>query len=409
MARLGQTVNFGEAAAVLAGIVGVGVSEATLRRCTYAAGQAALTGEAEELAQLLAAAGEPEAAGERDAQPTLMQVSIDATKVPLVGGQWTDAKLGVFAELAPGEDAEGAFRWEATKLSYAARWEPAEQFGQTLTLEAERRELEQATLVISPNDGADWIQGNLDLLAPAAVRVLDEPHAAEHLGVVAAVAYGEGTAEAAAWTSRQRHQLKHGSPQDVLAELGQRLAHGPRVGASVGPNGEAPAAILAREVAYFQKRAAQIAYAAFRAQGYPIGSGIVESGHKVVIGPRFKGAGQHWASAHLNPLLVLRTISCNGRWQDTWPRVWRIQEREGWSRRRHAQQRRLAAHEHEPGPAPTAAAASPVLPPVPAAPEPAAPKAPTPLPPRRPAASHPWRRPCVPPALWASQRSKPKI
>lgn len=50
---------------------------------------------------------------------------------------------------------------------------------------------------------------------------------------------------------------------------------------------------LAREVTYFHTRAAQIRYAAFRQERYPIGSGIVESGHKVVISPRFKRAGQH--------------------------------------------------------------------------------------------------------------------
>ena len=47
-----------------------------------------------------------------------MQISLDATKVPLVGGEWMDAKCGVIAELVPAVDAEGPPTVEAVNLSY---------------------------------------------------------------------------------------------------------------------------------------------------------------------------------------------------------------------------------------------------------------------------------------------------
>ena len=267
-----------------------------------------------------------------------------------------------------------------------------------------------AELVLSPNDGADWIQGNLDLLVPEAVRILDEPHAAEHLATIAALVCSEETAAAKRWTTTQRQRLKAEPPAGVLAELARCQAQGPRPNSPAGPNGEPPANLLTREVAYFQKRAGQIQYAAFRAQGYPIGSGIVESGHKVVIGARFKGAGQHWAPAHLNPLLVLRTISCNGRWGETWSQVWHQRETATAQRRGAAQaQRRANRYAAAAGPEPEMASGA-APPTQPAAPRPPSPELSRPaVNPRRPATNHPWRRGCLRSAQRLPPLPNPKI
>jgi hypothetical protein len=369
LARLGHTVDFAEAAEVLELAVGVRVSEATQRRRTYAAGTAALAVEEAELRRV------EEELPVAVAPPERLQLSLDATSVPLVGGAWTEVKLAALADLVPGGEPGGPPALEAVNLSYAARWEPADRFSRTVTLEANRRGVDEAPLVVSPNDGAEWIQGVVDHLAPHAVRILDEPHAAEHLRTIAELVHGEGDPAAVAWTAAQRARLQGEPPAGVLAELARCREAGPRPGAPAGPDGLDPADRLAREVAYFEKRADQIGYAAFRRAGYPIGSGIAESGHKVVVGRRFKGAGHHWAPAHLNPLLVLRTATCNGRWSATWPAIWAEQLQRARAARRAAQQRRRLAR---------ARAALP---------------APVPVPPRpkqvvdgRPTAAHPWRR-----------------
>ncbi|HEX5502011.1 MAG TPA: hypothetical protein VFW96_05280 [Thermomicrobiales bacterium] len=311
--RLGATVPFAEAAAVLGLALGLRVSPATVRRHTAAAGAVALRAEAAELArveQALPVAATP---------PERLQLSLDATTVSLVGGGWTDVKLATFGELVPGRDAAGQPLLQAERVSDAARGEPADQFGRTLTLEANRRGRDEAGLVLGVTDGADWIQGPLDRIAPRALRLLDEIHAAEHRRAIADLACGAGTPAARAWTDEQRLQLQLAPPAALVAERARRRAAGPCPGAPDGPGGLPPRAWLARAVAYFEQRAAQIADAAFREQGDPIGSGIVERGHRVVIGARLQGAGQHWAPASLNPLLVLRTAICNDRWAATWP------------------------------------------------------------------------------------------
>src|SRR5213080_123181 len=54
-------------------------------------------------------------------------------------------------------------------------------------------------------------------------------------------------------------------------------------------------------------------YPTFQAQGWPIGSGMVESANKVVVEARLKGAGMHWSRASVNPRLALRNAVCNDR------------------------------------------------------------------------------------------------
>src|SRR6185369_14085163 len=107
------------------------------------------------------------------------------------------------------------------------------------------------------------------------------------------------------WLATQAHALKHDGPDPVLAAL-RALPPGEHRDAALG---------------YLEPRLAQLQYPTFRAAGYPIGSGIVESANKVVVQDRLKGSGMHWAPASVNPMLALRTIVCADRWDEAWPQI----------------------------------------------------------------------------------------
>jgi hypothetical protein len=94
-------------------------------------------------------------------------------------------------------------------------------------------------------------------------------------------------------------------------------------------------------VAYFTKRLAQVQYSAFQAAGYPISSGSTESANKIVVEARLKGSGMHWARAHVDPLVALRTLACANRWPEAWPRIRARVRTEAEQRRR---SRRRARH-----------------------------------------------------------------
>src|SRR5260370_33006279 len=59
-------------------------------------------------------------------------------------------------------------------------------------------------------------------------------------------------------------------------------------------------------------------YPDYQEQGWPIGSGMVESANKHVVQARLKGAGMHWAPEHVNPMLALRGAERNERWPEAW-------------------------------------------------------------------------------------------
>jgi hypothetical protein len=258
-------------------------------------------------------------------------------------------------------------------LSYFSRRSDATAFTRQATVELARRGTEHAAVVVGVMDGAAWLQGFLDHHRPDAVRILDFPHAVEHLTTAAHAAFGAGAPEATAWLDDQAHHLKHAGPESVLAALRQLPA------AQARDPGAAHAARDAT-LGYLEARRAQLAYPTFRADGYPIGSGAVESANKTVVEARLKGSGMHWAPHHVNPMLALRTIACNQRWTDAWPAICT-------HRRQHADHRRLArfrARHPLPPPTPTPASPSTQIPH-------SSPRPKTVVN-GRPTASHPWNR-----------------
>ena len=59
-------------------------------------------------------------------------------------------------------------------------------------------------------------------------------------------------------------------------------------------------------------------YTAFRDQGLCVGSGVVESGCKSVVGMRLKRAGTYWTKDGANPIIALRCCILSGRYEDFW-------------------------------------------------------------------------------------------
>ena len=106
-------------------------------------------------------------------------------------------------------------------------------------------------------------------------------------------------------------------------------------------------AALTKALAYLEARVAQMQYPQFVAEGWPIGSGMVESANKLVVEDRLKGAGMHWADANVNPLLALRNAVCNDRWDETWTVIEHEQRREVVLRRHGMRAQRSAPKRSE--------------------------------------------------------------
>jgi len=283
---------FAPAAELLHWFTGVAMSPATLRRLTIAAGTTVRQLEGDFTATVRATGGVAEVI-----EDVPLQLSIDGSMVGLVDEGWREVKVLAIGHRA-GTDP-------LTDLTYAATLGSADAFGDEALGELGRRGIPRATDVVTVNDGAEWIQGFLDLQCPRAHRVLDFAHAAGYLAAAATATFGEGAAAARAWFQTQRRELRDGDPDVVLAALGAL------------PDGEARTTALG----YLTARRAQIAYRDFRAQGWPIGSGCVESGHKGVIQGRLKGRGMRWSRPVAEGMIALRIVDANARWGATWAQV----------------------------------------------------------------------------------------
>ena len=181
-------------------------------------------------------------------------------------------------------------------------------------------------------DGADWEQNFVDFHCPQAVRILDFAHAAGHINQIGEYVHGEHTPASQAWLKERLHRLKHEGPDMLLSEFEKLQRKHPN------------AQIISSNLAYLKKRKSQLQYPLFQAQGWPIGSGIVESGNKLVVEARLKGAGMHWAEAHVNPMLAIRNILCSNRWKEEWPKI------EARLRRQKRQHQHQVYRSHHPTP-----------------------------------------------------------
>lgn len=322
------------------------------------------------------------------AAPAKLGIEVDGAMVPLVGGEWAEVKTVIIGEVRAPEFSKGEKQVRLSGLSSFSRLADCDTFTGLALVETHRRGLERAGQVGAISDGAEWIQGFLDFHCPTARRILDFPHAGQHLAVIGQGVYGDGTPENSAWFNDTLHRLKHQGGPAVLAELRPLVAARPEQAA------------LGKALAYLEKRAAQLAYPTFQAEDWPIGSGAVESANKLVVEARLKGAGMRWAEAHVNPMLALRNIVCSDRWEEAWPQIatrWRQQAAQG---RRVRQQQRLRRSRPNPDMDPSAQALPAnepsVAEPLPTRTQAAKPITVTDQPlaraPYRPAPNHPWRR-----------------
>lgn len=238
-----------------------------------------------------------------------LQISADGAMVPLLHGVWAEVKTLVIGEVQPAVREKGEMVVHTRNLSYFSRKMSSEEFETASLGEMHRRGVQNAKEVAAVMDGAEWEQGFIDYHCRRAVRILDFAHAAEHINPVGEFLYGEHTDESKTWLKEHLHRLKHEGPKKLLLELQKLQKKYPQDKPITG------------NFAYLKKREKQIQYPTFQSQGWPIGSGIVESGNKLVVEARLKGAGMHWAEHHVNPMLALRNIICSDRWQEEWLKI----------------------------------------------------------------------------------------
>ena len=81
------------------------------------------------------------------------------------------------------------------------------------------------------------------------------------------------------------------------------------------PEEQAPVRAAIRDLS---RRREQLDYKAALAKELPIGSGLIESGHKHVLQARLKQTGSAWNPHNAHALAQLRVLRSNSLWDEFW-------------------------------------------------------------------------------------------
>ena len=90
-----------------------------------------------------------------------------------------------------------------------------------------------------------------------------------------------------------------GQVATVLEELRECL---------VSTRSKSKQAALKKRIRYYTENNDRMNYKAYREQGFMIGSGIIESGHKHILQARMKKSGQHWSQHGAEKMARLRAL-----------------------------------------------------------------------------------------------------
>jgi hypothetical protein len=254
-----------------------------------------------------------------------MGASLDGALVPVRKEGWKEVKIGsVFAtELRPTKDkatGEMVDLARAVNTTYVAHLGGPGDFAQALWAEARQRQWSRAADTVIVADGAAWIWNIVAEHFYDSVQVIDWYHSSEHLAQAANLVHGEGTPAAQTWRKEYEKVLFEGHAELITQRLNQLAKGKPKLAEG-----------LRREAGYFREHQRRMNYLELREDGYPIGSGTVESGCKQ-FKARFAAAGTpappqvrvRWNRSNLENLLPVRAAIMSNRFDQAWRTIYKL-------------------------------------------------------------------------------------
>ena len=204
--------------------------------------------------------------------------------------EWREVRVGLAGRLG-----------SATR-TFVARLGSYAEVGKELFRAAIIEGLSSVTKVIGVADGGQGLREELAVHFPNLQFILDKVHLVTHLYETAEALAYEG-AKREQWVRKKVAQISAGRVKKVMSELRRKAESCERAG---------------RLRAYLERFQDAVYYNHYKAAGYPIGSGEVESAHRYIPQKRLKIAGASWRPEMINKMLALRLIRANGWWQEFW-------------------------------------------------------------------------------------------
>jgi hypothetical protein len=250
----------------------------------------------------------------------VLYVSCDGTGAPMVPSELVgrkgkqkdgssktrEVKLGaVFTQTATNE--EGYAVRDPDSTSFVGAIETAEEHGWRLYAEAVRRGLWRAEQVVVLGDGAAWIKNIAETHFPGAQQIVDLYHTREHVAKLAKLLSGSEEKQYQRRKLQWWTWLDENKAEKIIDQAKKLLP----------PLGEIRKKVE-EEITYLVNNKERMRYADYRAQGWFVGSGVIEAGCRTLIGSRLKQSGMEWTVRGANAIIALRCVHSSGRLEDYW-------------------------------------------------------------------------------------------
>jgi hypothetical protein len=156
-------------------------------------------------------------------------------------------------------------------------------------------------------DGAEWIRlQSREVFAERGTYLCDFFHVSEYLAAAAERCRAKMPQQ---WRRTQQKRLRRGAFQQVIDTMIEHLEP------AETPDEEAPVRNAHR---YLSNRVDCLNYPRALHLDLPIGSGMIESGHRHVLQARLKKAGTAWLHKHADAIAHLRVVRANNNWESLW-------------------------------------------------------------------------------------------
>jgi len=185
--------------------------------------------------------------------------------------------------------------------------ESPEEFGASLFRLACRCGYRQAREKIFAADGGDWCWDIHARYFPDATGILDWFHASEHVWDAAHALHADGKA-AREWADDALERMRYQGGKGLVEWLKDQYSQ------HRGRKRQA----LENLKNYIEPRNWQTDYPKYRAADWQIGTGMIESTAKQLVGVRLKGPGMHWTEHGALAITALRARDLNGGWHSFW-------------------------------------------------------------------------------------------
>ena len=212
-------------------------------------------------------------------------------------GAWFEAKG------QPPKKPDGDWAIKAHAITYYTDIAPADAFGHIAWATGVQRDAHRASELVFLGDGAQWIWNLVDLHFPQAVHIVDWFHACEYLAPVAKVAFRD-VQQQTQWFEQVKADLWNGNLDAVIGACAQHT----------DPRREDDPAQQA--VTYYTNNRQRMDYPTYRANGYQIGSGTIESGVKQIAQQRMQVPGARWNLKTARLVAKARAAFLSGQWPE---------------------------------------------------------------------------------------------